>query len=303
MSTLQIRKLESGGFNHVDSIDGDFFLGRFSFKNEFNKAFLVEAYGAKRREYVVTDISVFDFGGSEETFTNFTDLINRLIELNYTGIDTNEIQNFLSNQIGDYPDISLPLLDTDELPVNRSGAWYKVDKSELGGSEDYVTYTTQRAFIDFTNVNEWLCSTAGFQNAQFLGGTQVSCGSGSAPSSNFGLNAVMLPVPTGYIVHEILVNLGYKANNNTNSTVEFFVQREETAGTTQVQTGSNAVTISNDTLSTTTGVTFNMRRYKSLTINAHSLPSLAFSYLQIAIRETQNANLLAFTIQVTFKKA
>jgi len=91
MSTLQIIQLESGAFKHVDSIDGEFFLGRFSFKNEFNKAFLVEAYGAKRREYVIDDISVFAFGGSEEVFTNFTDLVNRLVELAYTGIDTNNI--------------------------------------------------------------------------------------------------------------------------------------------------------------------------------------------------------------------
>jgi len=89
MSTLQIRKLESGAFEHVDSIDGNFFLGRFNFKQEFSKAFLVEAYGAKRREYTILEISVFDYLGAEETFTNFTDLINRLTELGYTGIETN----------------------------------------------------------------------------------------------------------------------------------------------------------------------------------------------------------------------
>lgn len=95
MSTLQIKKLQSGGFVHIDSIDGIFFLGRFSFKQEFNKAFLVEAYGAKRREYTIDKIQVYDFGGSVETFTNFTDLENRLVELNYTGIDTNGmIPNF-----------------------------------------------------------------------------------------------------------------------------------------------------------------------------------------------------------------
>ena len=91
MSNLQIRKLQSGAFKHVDSIDGDFFLGRFNFKQEFNKAFLVEAYGAKRRQYSITEVEVFDFGGTAETFTNWTDLINRLVDLGYTGIDTNSI--------------------------------------------------------------------------------------------------------------------------------------------------------------------------------------------------------------------
>jgi len=95
MSILQIIKLESGAFEHVDSIDGNFFLGRFNFKQEFNKAFLVEAYGAKRREYGKTlgviDIEVYDYLGSVETFTNWTDLENRLTNLGYTGIETNGI--------------------------------------------------------------------------------------------------------------------------------------------------------------------------------------------------------------------
>jgi hypothetical protein len=91
MSTLKIIKLESGAFKHNDSVDGDFFLGRFSFKQELNKAFLVEAYGAKRREYTIEQIEVFDYLGTVETFTNFTDLENRLVELAYTGIDTNLI--------------------------------------------------------------------------------------------------------------------------------------------------------------------------------------------------------------------
>lgn len=95
MSTLQIIQLQSGGFKHIDSIDGEFFLGRFSFKQELNKAFLVEAYGAKRREYNIENISVFAFGGSAELFTNWTDLINRLIALSYTGIDTNRVLNFV----------------------------------------------------------------------------------------------------------------------------------------------------------------------------------------------------------------
>jgi len=91
MSTLEMHKLQSGAWKHVDSIDGEFFLGRFSFKNEFAKAFLVEAYGAKRREYVIANITVYDYLGTAETFTNFTDLINRLVVLGYTGIDTNNI--------------------------------------------------------------------------------------------------------------------------------------------------------------------------------------------------------------------
>jgi hypothetical protein len=91
MSILQIKKLQSGAFEHVDSIDGTFFLGRFNFKQEFNQAFLVEAYGAKRRVYGINDIEVYNYLGTVETFTSWNDLINRLVALSYTGIDTNAI--------------------------------------------------------------------------------------------------------------------------------------------------------------------------------------------------------------------
>lgn len=39
-----------------------------------------------------------------------------------------------------YPDIPLPLQDSDELLVNRGGTLYKVDKSELGGGGNLVYY-------------------------------------------------------------------------------------------------------------------------------------------------------------------
>lgn len=163
MSTLQIIKLQSGAFKHIDSIDGEFFLGRFNFKQEFNKAFLVEAYGAKRREYTILDISVFDYLGSAETFTNFTDLINRLTELGYTGIETNGILptsasyistdvdnalelgtdsklfvppsagDFLSNDETTYTAATLPLTGTELALVEQGGTFKKVAVSEFGG--------------------------------------------------------------------------------------------------------------------------------------------------------------------------
>lgn len=119
MSTLQIIQLESGAFKHVDSIDGDFFLGKFYFKQEFNKAFLVEAYGAKRREYVIGDITVFAFGGDAEPFTNWTDLENRLTELGYTGIDTNGIIPTASSYVSSDADNALVLGSDNKLFVEE----------------------------------------------------------------------------------------------------------------------------------------------------------------------------------------
>lgn len=129
MSTLQIRKLQSGAFKHVDSIDGDFFLGRFNFKQEFNKAFLVEAYGAKRRNYVIGDISIIPFGGAEEFFTDWNVLTNRLVALNYSGIDTNGIMpvgSYLSNDPTTYTNATLPLSGTEVAILNNGVNWVKI---------------------------------------------------------------------------------------------------------------------------------------------------------------------------------
>jgi hypothetical protein len=133
MSTLQIIQLQSGAFKHVDSIDGRFFLGVFNFKEEFNKAFLVEAYGAKRREYGITsgviDISIIPFGGAEEFFTNWDVLTNRLVALNYSGIDTNGIMpvgSYLSNDPTTYTNATLPLTGTEVVLLNNGVNWVKI---------------------------------------------------------------------------------------------------------------------------------------------------------------------------------
>jgi len=120
MSTLKIKKLESGAFQHIDSVDGAFFLGRFNFKQEFNKAFLVEAYGAKRREYSIEEIEVFDYLGPAEPFTNWTDLENRLVELGYTGIETNGMLPTASSYISEDAGNSLVLGEDNKLFVPES---------------------------------------------------------------------------------------------------------------------------------------------------------------------------------------
>jgi len=154
MSDLEIYKLQSGAFKHVDSIDGEFFLGRFSFKNEFAKAFIVEAYGAKRREYVIGDITVYDYLGSAETFTNFTDLINRLVALNYTGIDTNNIVNgFLSDDVADYTDATLPLTGTEVAILNDGTNWVKITWDNIKAQLKIYFDTVYKAITDVLTVN------------------------------------------------------------------------------------------------------------------------------------------------------
>ena len=183
MSTLQIRKLESGSFKHVDSIDGEFFLGRFSFKQELDKSFLVEAYGAKRREYDVLQISVFDYLGTAELFTNWTDLENRLTELGYTGIETNGIiptasyyissdsdnslqlgtdnklfvpestGDFLSNDPSTYSPATLPLTGTEVALLNDGTNWVKITWNNIKAQlKAYFDTLYQAILVSGTNI-------------------------------------------------------------------------------------------------------------------------------------------------------
>ena len=156
MSTLQIRKLESGTFKHIDSIDGSFFLGKFSFKQELNKAFLVEAYGAKRREYSIDEISVYNFGGAEELFTNWDDLFNRLTDLGYTGIETNGIipvGDYLPNQITDYTNATLPLTGTENLILNDGTGWKKLTWTNIKAQlKTYFDTLYQSILVSGTNI-------------------------------------------------------------------------------------------------------------------------------------------------------
>ncbi|ANB41066.1 hypothetical protein BOX11_gp37 [Flavobacterium phage 1H] len=64
-----------------------------------------------------------------------------------------------------------------------------------------------------------------------------------------------------------------------------------------------AITICNDTLSTDAGRFINNKVFKNLAVNTHLLPALNFSYLQIAIRETQESSgYFGIILQLKFKK-
>ncbi|GEJ41263.1 hypothetical protein [Flavobacterium psychrophilum] len=164
---------------------------------------------------------------------------------------------------------------------------------------DSLMYTSKRIFLSLNVLNEWRTSDAGFANADFIGAESAQ-GRGTTP--NTWTNALIFPIPTGYILEEVLVNMNYKMENRTPSTLEFLIQREETTGTVQTNAGVNAITICNDTLSTGAGSLANNRVFKNLAVNTHLLPTLNFSYLRIAIRETQAVSYFGIILQLKFKK-
>jgi len=83
MALLKIIKLSTKTWKHNSDVDGDFILTKFYAKQEDNEFLLVETYGAKRRKYLISEIEVYDIGGTAETFLNFTDLFLRLEALKY----------------------------------------------------------------------------------------------------------------------------------------------------------------------------------------------------------------------------
>jgi len=125
MALLKIIKLSEGVWKHWSDKDGFFGLTRLYAKIENNKFLIVEYYGAKRRTYAITEIEVYDIGGSAETFSNFDDLQIRLKALNYIGYDATfpytSVDNTANHFKGNY-DI------TTNNPVLADGTGYLGDE-------------------------------------------------------------------------------------------------------------------------------------------------------------------------------
>lgn len=115
---LQIRKLSTKTWKHVDSIDGAFILTKFYAKEEFNEFLIVESYGAKRRKYLINEIEVYDIGGTAEIFANFEDLFLRLEELRYTAFykdgDIDLVWGSITGTLSDQTDLQTALDDKQD---------------------------------------------------------------------------------------------------------------------------------------------------------------------------------------------
>jgi len=89
MATLIIRKKSGGIFEHYDS--QLFILSNFYVKVDVPYFQIQEIGGSQRKQYLVSEITVFDdtLAGSAETFTSFTGLMQRLKFLGYPAFNQN----------------------------------------------------------------------------------------------------------------------------------------------------------------------------------------------------------------------
>lgn len=148
--SLEIRKLASKSFKHIDSIDGTFILTKFYAKIENNKFLIVEIYGSKRREYSIDEISVFDIGGTAETFSNFEDLESRLKELKYTAyyFDGGNVFNFVESVNGsmvDNTDTSNPIIESDVTKLDKDFTILPTADAPLNDADLFVIYQDEEA--------------------------------------------------------------------------------------------------------------------------------------------------------------
>jgi len=121
MATLQIKKKSLNTWEHIDSELGTFILSKFYFSADGTKFQVVEQGQAKRRIYDITEISVFDIGGSAETFATITALSLRLEELKYPAYNLGGVFSFdpSNYDLDDFNNNSLdPYVRESEIPVS-----------------------------------------------------------------------------------------------------------------------------------------------------------------------------------------
>lgn len=119
MALLKIIKLSNKTWKHNSDVDGNFILTKFYAKQEDNEFLLVETYGSKRRKYSISEIEVYDIGGSAETFTNFDDLFLRLEALKYPAFykdgDMDLVWGSITGDLSDQTDLQNAL----DLKLNK----------------------------------------------------------------------------------------------------------------------------------------------------------------------------------------
>lgn len=115
-------------------------------------------------------------------------------------------------------------------------------------------------------------------------------GTGSEPDSTFFIQAESIAIPDGYIVESVQIHVPYKLNGSSNANLEVYVVRSEVVDSYIGNDSFNRLVICQQTLTMSAGSN-NQKYVKNLTVNTNSLPTLAKSFLQIAIRDTTVADI------------
>ncbi len=114
---------------------------KFTINTISNDFYIVYENNLKSKKYNVLDVTLTDLiGGGSFTFANINLFMQKLEELNCPCFHKDETtiinppidpSDFLPSTLTDYPDATLPIADTDKLPINQGGTWKKVNKSDI----------------------------------------------------------------------------------------------------------------------------------------------------------------------------
>lgn len=161
MADLQIRKKSIKTWQHVDSVNGSFILGKFTFSTDNTRMQIIEEGHAKRNYYELQNITIFDdtAGGLAESFSSFSLLSQRLEELKYPAFyrdgDSNvsvvpDLSNAFTSQTVVFSDFTALNGNKSQITANKEILIAKiVGGRELDVNIDYL-HTKATGVIEIT---------------------------------------------------------------------------------------------------------------------------------------------------------
>ena len=200
---LEIRKESQKVWLHVPTDGDEFIFSKFYCKAVGQKFRVVEFGGSIKKEYPISEVSVYDIGGTQETFLNAKELMQRLEALGYTGFFTDgEVtpSGLISTQV----DNALTLGSDGKLFVPESDKFLELNSISIlssgwllsGGIYEYQ-YTniniTESSIVDIVPDNS---SYLIVSSAQILPRVDTFNGSlkiysNNLPSGNFNVTIII----------------------------------------------------------------------------------------------------------------
>lgn len=197
MATLEIRKETAKVWKHVPSDDLPYIVSKLYIKSEGDNIRVVELGGSQRGVYNFADVSVFDIGGTAETFSSASDLMQRLEALGYVGFfyDGEVSPSLLiSSDVGN----AITLGSDGKLYVTVSG----------GGAVDSVNGQTGIVVLDADDISDSLTTNKFVTSAEKTtwNGKQDTLGftpENVANKENTTLDTSTTKYPTNRLVKEV----------------------------------------------------------------------------------------------------
>lgn len=241
----------------------------------------------------------------------------------------------LSNDETTYTDATLPLSDTEKAIIHDGTNWVKITwnnikaqlktyfdtiyqailvsgtniktingNSVLGsgnlvvGSDEFLYHSVKWKGFNLNTINTWRAPVPANDNKE--NEAFGNFGSGTTPTDNHGGYPKSWDcIPTGYIIDAIELEVNYKLNGSTSSTLQVYIDRYEANQSYLSSILLNSTNLVNETVTIGSGSS-GMRFIFDLTVASHSLPTLQKSFFNIAIRETTSSNIW-YNLNFNFK--